>query len=279
MMSKYLLLGCGLWILSSVSASFLLLADESDGKDSARGRQMALVKSYADRHRIVAANDPGRVFKLRPAPLLYWTNPVRGNVSGGIYLWTDDKQPIAYGGIFVWLDESSQNLAREFHSLSEQPLIATFDSQTIWTPMNPGVDYRTIPGAAAVGSFPAIRLRQMKQLANRFAVTISHPTSESDKVRLLPTPLYRYGDAESELLDGAIFAFAQGNDPEALLMIEAHSERRGEQPQWRYGWARCTTWAVDAQLDGKTVYQVPFYDFSRNDRNAAFANIPRITLN
>ena len=79
------------------------------------------------------------------------------------------------------------------------------------------------------------------------------------------------------MIDGAVFAFVQGNDPEALLLIEVHSAGTGE-PRWRYAVARCTTWAVDVELDGKPVFHVPRYDYRRIDRAAAFFSAPRMQI-
>lgn len=267
-MNKFCLSGCRSW---AVLAAIFCLASELIADET------ELVQAYAARHRIAAADNSSRAFKLRPTPLLYWTNPVRGDVEGGIFLWLDNGRPAAYSGIFVWLEPSGKVLSREFHSLTEQRLVAQFDRQRIWTP-GPGIEFKAIEHVSAVRPVPAMRLRQMKQMAARFSVEISHPTEESDKVRLLPTPIYRYGEADSEVLDGAIFAYAQGNDPEALLLIEAHSRGKGKDPQWRYAWARCTTWGVEAKLDGKRVFQVPFYDFRAKNRNSAFFSAGRMSI-
>ena len=45
------------------------------------------------------------------------------------------------------------------------------------------------------------------------------------ELRLMPQPLYRYdADDEGGTFDGALFAFAQGTDPEILLPSLAFSE-------------------------------------------------------
>jgi hypothetical protein len=72
------------------------------------------------------------------------------------------------------------------------------------------------------------------------------------QLRLLPTPVYRYAN-EKEVLDGALFAFAQGTNPEVLLLIEA---LRGETPgRWQYGFAPMTSFEARVLRGDKIVWQ------------------------
>lgn len=192
-------------------------------------------------------------------------------------MWVDGQRPIAYGGIFLWLIEPSKQLGREFHSLTAENLIAKFDGEQIWTFGGPGIEYQSLPNAGSAGNASFARLRQIKQGAKRFAVKISDRNVAPELTRLLPTPVYRYADLESGVIDGAVFAFVQGNDPEALLLIEVHA-RGTKEPTWRYAVARCTTWAVDVELDGKPVFHASRYDYRRIDHTAAFLSVPRIEI-
>jgi hypothetical protein len=54
----------------------------------------------------------------------------------------------------------------------------------------------------------------------------------------LSTPLYRYEKPPGDVLEGAVFAFVLGTDPELLLVLEA---RRDEGATvWQYALARMT---------------------------------------
>jgi hypothetical protein len=79
-------------------------------------------------------------------------------------------------------------------------------------------------------------------------------------LRLLTTPIYRYGDPKSEVIDGALLAFAQGTDPELLLLLEARAA--AERRQWHYAIARLTMWELEARFEGRAVWS------AREDRNA-----------
>ena len=235
-----------------------------------------LVYGYASRHQIVDANQPSRRFKLRTAPVQSWSNPTRGNVVGAVFLWTDGARPVATGGIFVWREKTGNLLSREFHSLSDHRLVGRFDGTPIWSPTRPGIEFKVIPRAAKPAAGAATRLRQMKRLASRFAVTISKTDERPEKTRLLPTPVYRYASKNDGIIEGSVFTFVQGTDPEALLLIEARPS--GSATKWHFAMARCTSWSVLGKLDEQVVYNVPQYDFSRRDRSAAFLNLPQLAI-
>ena len=65
--------------------------------------------------------------------------------------------------------------------------------------------------------------------------------------------LYRwYGKLPKELLDGALFAFVQGTDPEIFLLIEAEKMERGA--RWRYAASRMNMFGLHLALDDKQVW-------------------------
>jgi hypothetical protein len=72
---------------------------------------------------------------------------------------------------------------------------------------------------------------------------------------LLPTPVARYGKAGAAVLDGALFAFVTGTDPEAFLFIEARAGRDG--PEWQYAFAPMTCWELKGSHRGVQVCTAP----------------------
>jgi hypothetical protein len=118
-----------------------------------------------------------------------------------------------------------------------------------------------------MGATAAVRLRQMKAIAARFSSTHVGFTENQTPVelRLLPQPLYRYEpDAEDPaLVDGALFAFVQGTDPQSLLILEAR--RHGAKAGWQFAFARMASGAVVARYQDRDVFSVPKYDFQRRD--------------
>ena len=52
-----------------------------------------------------------------------------------------------------------------------------------------------------------------------------------------------------------MFAFVQGTDPEAVLMVEA--VRKGDRTSWQYAFARATGYSVQAKLGPSVVWTTP----------------------
>ena len=141
----------------------------------------------------------------------------------------------------------------EFQSLS----VNQFDVQSDlnrdpnwrWQPRSAGVEYVDANDVDAPAGSPPVRLRQMKAIADRFsaAVDMNEDFSTPEQLRLLTTPIYRYSSKDHEILDGVIFAFVQGTNPEILLMIEA----LGNEPsaRWRYGFARMSSYNLRVVRD------------------------------
>jgi hypothetical protein len=88
------------------------------------------------------------------------------------------------------------------------------------------------------------------RLARRFAAK-ERITQESIECRLLTQPIDRYQSAADKIVDGAIFAFANGTNPEIGVVFESDEER------WLYGILRMTSAESSVTLDGR---QVAAYD-------------------
>ena len=86
----------------------------------------------------------------------------------------------------------------------------------------------------------------MRELTRDFSASIGRKVYRHE-LRLLTQPLYRYEHKEGQVLDGALFAFAEGTDPELLLLVEAR-QRKDQPAEWQYAPARmnmvgATAWA------------------------------------
>jgi hypothetical protein len=69
---------------------------------------------------------------------------------------------------------------------------------------------------------------------------------------LLPRPVYRYENQKDGLIEGALFIYAHGTNPEALAVIECREESSGA--VWSFGFVPLAGAAVTAKLDGETVW-------------------------
>src|SRR5688572_10681805 len=106
-------------------------------------------------------------------------------------------------------------------------LVATIDVRVTaevgghgrWAPRESEFKLNPIPDVRAPAATEAARLRQMKQFARKLIASQVWQGQRAE-LRLLPTEIHRYSDAESGLVDGAAFAFAVGSNPEAILFVE-----------------------------------------------------------
>jgi hypothetical protein len=102
----------------------------------------------------------------------------------------------------------------------------------------------------------ASRLRQMKSIANGFECEMTGwrlDKSDRQPLRLLTKELYRYQPKTNDILDGAVFAYAMGTDPEMLLLVEARQVK--EQRVWEYAFVPQTSGGLMAKWNGKTVWE------------------------
>lgn len=216
-----------------------------------------LLRTHAAEYTMTAADEGQARIKLVPEPILQWSQPVRGGAEGAVFVWEREGRPMAIGTLFIWpASGGKQGVAHELHSLSSEPLNATWRDRT-WTPPKNSVVWTELAEAPRPASKPEQRLRQMREAARRFsAESLNHEHRRWD-LRLLPQPIYRYkvdGSAGNELLDGALFGFVEGTDLEIVLAIQARNADDGA--RWDYALARMSDFQMTARLGDKTVWQV-----------------------
>lgn len=196
--------------------------------------------------------------RLVPQPVLRWRNVVRGQEGEAMMVvWPHNGRPAAMASIYPWRGKMSH----EFDSLSrEAKVIARDKDRVIWSPESAGVEFKDMPAAPKPAKTPAERLRQMKALAERFTATMTGwqgDDADQEQLRLLPRPLYRYDfknakEPDPDLLDGALFAYVQGTDPEVVLVLEAIG--KVEKAVWQYAFVRATHGGLEVKLGRQVVW-------------------------
>jgi hypothetical protein len=193
-----------------------------------------------------------------------WANNTRGSEDGMTVLYLSDGRPEAVCCVYPW----EKQLCLEFDSLSRGTLIAKRDGAVVWQPEKPGVEFHSVPDADSPAESPVARLRQMKALAGQFSSTMlgwKADKSDREPLRLLPQPLYRYDSKRTDLLDGAVFAFVQGTDPESLLLIEAF--KVGDRFEWQFAFARRTSGELEGRHKDKIVWHADRFPANNNPRS------------
>jgi hypothetical protein len=198
---------------------------------------------------------------LRPEPVLRWSNPVVGMVFGEVFIWTEQGRPEAVASIYKYYSPRTHR-ANEFHSLSVRKLRAERDGAAVWTPSRPGLELTPIAGAAAPADSAPVRLRQMRAMAQEFTGRQTNREGVNREMRLLAQPVYRYENTQADLIDGAMFVFVLGTDPEAFLLIEARRNSSGP-PEWRFGATRMNSINLRINHRGREVWNAPEVPWAR----------------
>ncbi len=224
------------------------LTEESAWLHGVFFREISEYQFYLDakkRQNLVMRGEPALRF---PTPTDFW---------GEIYLWTDRGRAAVIGSIFEGKRPDGLHLIfHEFHSLSPKPLVAHGGS-TGWQPEEEGIKFAPIPDAAEPAKDAVGRLKQMRDLADRFHASMVWLGNETD-LHLLSEPFYRYEltDEDSTVVDGALFAHAaiRSNDPEVIVVIEAQRTKDGV--RWHYAPVRFTNREAWLKYKGEEVWRV-----------------------
>jgi hypothetical protein len=240
----------GLCVLLGLTAGLAVAAAEDRGREEAAEAER-LCADELPRWKLTS----GETALDNPKePVLRWTNPAVGRVHGNTYVWLQNGRPVAVGCLFrnfvPW-----NTFNGEMAALAGTNLVARRDNKVIWRPRDEW-KWHPVPGAPAAAA--AQRLVQMRALAGEFTVEVldtrNNPKGDEQTPRLLPRPLYRYDAGQTKKLDGGLFAFVLGTDPELMVLIEC--DTAAAKPEWRFGVARMNRDAVRLKHKGATVWEV-----------------------
>ena len=196
-------------------------------------------KDAASRYRIALDLGKSTPLTFREEPVLRWTNPERRTDDGAVFVWTDRGRPEVAASFYRYKRDEKISEDHEFISLSEGPILAKLDGETLWTVPSGNVRPTLIPDAIIPGATSVERLRQMRGLAREFKATFNNPPDLSE-IRLLTQPIYRFEveGKRTDVVDGALFAFVHATDPEVLLSIEARPTKPDGPLAWHYSIVR-----------------------------------------
>ena len=195
---------------------------------------------------------------LRPEPVLHWTNPVAAKqFLGEVFIWTDRGRPEVVLSLYRFNDPpETERVHHEFHSLALEKLTARRRDQMVWSPSKAGVELTPVPDAPAPADSPSRRLRQLRDLAQQFTAEETTREDVQRQLRLLTQPIYRYESTRPDVLDGALFTFVEGTDPEVFLLIEARRTTEGV-TQWQYAVARMNSFSQRVFHKDREVWNAP----------------------
>ena len=214
-------------------------------------KTVRLARAEAAHYRIVRDDDPQAKIELHEKPILKWSNPTEGALFGSVMIWTVDGRPETVASIYRWYVDKHEFHA-EFKSLSTYRLKTMRDDESVWDTGKSDIAFRELAHDAPPAENESRRAQQMRAIAKRFSADLVHPRKGRTELRLLTQPVYPYEKLPKDLLDGAMFAFVQGTDPEVLLLIEAEKTEGGA--RWKYAASRMNMFGLHLDLDGKQVW-------------------------
>lgn len=188
--------------------------------------------------------------KFAADPLLRYSDPVRGLLDASLWRLGETGRPKAIVTLELYRKPNNiGHLSYEFTLLSDEKVSLHSARKISWEPPVTKPQFKPIADAPAPADSKALRLVQMKSLVRRFKVSeVSNGTRI--ECRLMPRPIDRYEHEGEKILDGAVFAFAHGTNPEIAVMLENDGDK------WSYQIVRLTSAAAKVDLDGQTVYEV-----------------------
>ena len=198
--------------------------------------------------------DDKRLAVREAEPLMRWTNTIGHATDAALFVWIHDGRPVAAGTAFV---TDGVNVGHEFQSLALGPLQVKRQGKPIWTPPEPGIEFRPLIDAPKPADSARQRLSQIKTLARRFrAQAIKAPPAyqlnDARELRLFAQPILQYEDPQMPEREGAIFAFVMDTDADVLLLIE-NRERDGK-TGWEYALARANPYVLKVWCDDALVW-------------------------
>lgn len=199
-------------------------------------RWLKYYQHVADGYDIRLASAPDKKLKVTPKPVMSYSHPsgIEGT-HGAIFLWTRLGCPQVVASVWSHdINDGTRTVMHEFHSLARGPLVPLLIGRERWSPAS-GIEAEPIPGAPAPRDSAALRLAQMRSLAQEFT-GFSSLDIEPVRLRTLRQPLFRYESEDPDVLDGALFGMFNEWDPEIMLLIEAR--KADEEFVWHFAAAR-----------------------------------------
>jgi hypothetical protein len=240
-----------------------------------------------------------RPLPLRRDPLERWSDPAEDPPEGALWAWGERGRPYALLAMERNRDRDrggdAETWGFELISLTDEPIAVEANNEVRarnarsaenarpvlggaihWAPTRPGLTFRDVPHAPPPAQTAQARLPQMQDLMKRFSAAV-HSGRPPSSLRLVLDPIDRYADTMAGQVDGAIFVFAVGKNPEVIVLLEAQGPAV-DKAAWCYAVAPATVAPFEISIDGKQVWTAPYHSDAENTAEAPYfaVGMPRV---
>jgi hypothetical protein len=267
----------GILLLAALLAARGLPAQQPAVDDDGRKQRMALMEgavAVLDVRSDAVRDKSALTFAAKP--LLRYNDPTREYVANLLLdatVWRlgETGRPTALVTLEIYSRTGTEGLlSYEFASLTESEFSLQHkqDAKITWKATGSAVNMSPLLDAPVPAKSAAGRLTQMRQLAREFKVDERLGDGQTVACRLLAQPIDRYSSAADKIADGAIFAFANGTNPEFGLLLECNDER------WSYGTVRLSSAELTLRLGERELAKFPPGDFRSTSGTYSAAQHP-----
>jgi hypothetical protein len=216
-------------IAAAVAATVVSAQERSSDSDLANAEHLEILNRHVERLSMTLSGKPSRrIPQLLQPPVMRSSNKGE-NHDGAVWLWLDGAQPVAVLSAWnrgpVWYSENT--------TLTEEAFEVTGWTGVAW--QSPSEPRHWFKQDDPVGDSAAIRQRTLRDISRRFSAREDRQGVKSE-LRLLPRPIHSYADPDRGVVEGVLFAFVLGTDPELFMQIEAR--KSGGEPKWQVAFAR-----------------------------------------
>jgi hypothetical protein len=229
-------------------------------------KRMAFMKSALS-HFTIQVGDRKEAAKVGN-PCLRWTDPVSNSADGVVAVYAHNGgRPDALVQFFF---NAQKKWVAEFTIIPDGDVTILRSGREHWKPSEYICKFTDLPDSPTPAAKPALRLPQMRAIAADFSA-IDYFGDQAVKVnlRLLPQPVYRYSE-EGKIIDGAVFIFAHGTNPECCVLLEASQDGKGS--RYRYAVAPMSIYRLETRYKDAPVWSVERRNSGRNTRSY-YANV------
>jgi hypothetical protein len=213
-------------------------------------KRMMFMKSAVSRYTIQVGNR--KEASKAADPCLRWTDPVSNATDGILAVYAHNGgRPDAIAQFFF---NFQKKWIIEFTIIPDSDVNILLSGREYWKPSEFVCKFTDLPNSPVPADKPVGRLAQMRAIAADFSV-IDYFGVREEKVdlRLLPQPAYRYAET-GKIVDGAMFIFAHGTNPECCVLLEAYQD--GKTSRYRYAVAPMSIYKLETRYKDAEVWSV-----------------------